>query len=106
MSLQRYHSFLLNEKCNRYRAHIFKADRLFQDYLCIAFASIGNQNLKYARFNEDSLRSDVNANLEDAVIEADTSVGKLGQCIICPKYITGSYLHWHARFLEYLSSST
>ena len=82
MSLQRYHCFLLNERCNSYRAHIFKAERLFREYVCIAFASIENQRLKYARFNEDLLRSDVYANLEDAVIEADTSVGKLGQRIM------------------------
>ena len=53
--------------------------------------------LKHARFNQDSLRSDVYANLDDAVIEADTSVDELGQRIICPKAITGIYRHRHAR---------
>ena len=97
MSLQKYHCFQINEHPGSNRAVLFKAERLFQEYLCISFASVENQRLKYARFNQDSLRSDVLANLEDAVLAADASVGKLGQRKICPKSITGSYRNRHAR---------
>ena len=64
------------------------------------FVSVENQRLNYTRFDQDSLRSDVFANLVDAILAADASVGKLAQRIICPKCITGSCGNRHARLFS------
>ena len=64
------------------------------------FTSGEIERLKYARFNQDSLRSDVFENLEDAVLADDAKVGKLGQRIICPKSITGRYQNCHSRLFS------
>ena len=47
--------------------------------ICVSFFFTSGEieRLKYARFNQDSLRSDVFENLEDAVLAADAKVGNL-----------------------------
>ena len=49
--------------------YIFRAGRLFQEYLCIAFTTIQSQKLKFHRNNQTALRADTYKNIKDVLSE-------------------------------------
>ena len=46
---------------------LFRAGRLFQEYLCIAFTTIQNQKLKFHRRNQTALRADTYKNVKEGL---------------------------------------
>ena len=52
-----FFAFHINMR-NYYSDFLFRGGRLFQEYLCITFATMESQRLKYIRFNQKALRAD------------------------------------------------
>lgn len=98
MTLQQHYCFILNERRSNFSGYLFRAERLFQEFVCIGFARIEGQRLRFARYNQDVLRAELYSNLADAVNQSDSDRGKVGQRIICPKSIFGSFRNLHHRY--------
>ena len=78
---------------------IFRAGRLFQEYLCIAFTTIQSQKLKFHRKNQAALRADKYKNVREVMSEKvpmsdrvhnDDHKLKLGKRIVLPRSFIGS----------------
>ena len=62
---------------NYYSDFLFRGGRLFQEYLCIAFATMESQRLKYIRFNQKALRADSYKNVKDVLDERSPMTEKV-----------------------------
>ena len=83
-----FHSFLLHERESAFN-YLLRAERLLQEYICVSFATIENMRLQFAKFNQDTLRSEIFANLEDSVNSSDCD-NRIGKRVICPRSIYNS----------------
>ena len=88
---------------------LFRAGRLFQEYLCIAFTTIESQKLKFQKNNQKALRADTYKNVKDVVSErmpmndkifSDDHNLKLGKRIVLSKSFIGSPRWYNAQFQD------
>ena len=63
-----FFAFHLNMR-DYYSDFLFRGGRLFQEYLCIAFATMESQRLKFIKFNQKSLRADSYKNIKEVLDE-------------------------------------
>jgi hypothetical protein len=75
--------------------NIFRAGRLFQQYVVDAWASIEQGNLVWIRNNQKRLRADSYRGLTDNVINEDLQLEQTGRSIILPSSHTGSPRYMH-----------
>ena len=88
---------------------LFRAGRLFQEYLCIAFTTIQNQKLKFHKKNQKSLRADTYKNVKEVLSERvpitdkvfkDDHQLKLGKKIVLPSSFIGSPRWYNGQFQD------
>ena len=88
---------------------LFRAGRLFQEYLCIAFTTIQSQKLKFHKNNQAALRADTYKNVREVMGEAvpisdklhsDDHKLKLGKRIVLPKSFIGSPRWYNSEFQD------
>ena len=88
---------------------IFRAGRLFQEYLCIAFTTIQSQKLKFHRKNQAALRADTYKNVREVLSEivpmsdkvhGDDHKLKLGKRIVLPRSFIGSPRWYNSEFQD------
>src|SRR6266478_1378120 len=71
--------------------HIFRAGRLFQQFMCDAWAAAEQSNLRWIENNQRKIRSDLYQGLVDAVhANPDAHSSDQGQRVILPSSFTGS----------------
>ena len=71
--------------------NIFYGGRLFQQFVCDAWASIEQSNLTWVFHNQKKLRSDLYQGLQDlAARDANPDLGQHGRSVILPSSHTGS----------------
>jgi hypothetical protein len=71
--------------------HLFLTGKLFQEYVCEAWAVAEQNRLNYIRFNQRKLRVEVYQGLADAVAaNVDADSNELGTRFILPSSFTGS----------------
>jgi len=69
---------------------LIRGDRLFQQYIVDAFASVEENRLRFIVRNNKNLRSEVYKGLEDALRRGDVDGSGLGKKVILPASFTGS----------------
>ena len=88
---------------------LFRAGRLFQEYLCIAFTTIQNQKLKFHRRNQTALRADTYKNVKEGLggrvpikdkVYSDDHKLKLGKRIVLPRSFVGSPRRYNSEFQD------
>ena len=93
--------------------YIFKAKRLFQEYILCSYTTMENQRLAFMKQNQGTLRSDCYRNIQDAVQErreeaaaggdalynGDVGQPRVGK-VILPSTFTGSPRYYHAKFQD------
>ena len=85
-----YFAYRLHPRDNESK-HIFKATRLFQEYVVDCWASSEQNRLRWVRNNQKTIRAEVYRGLADAVAEDPQVNGaNLGQRIILPSSHIGS----------------
>ncbi|GJV81517.1 DNA helicase PIF1, ATP-dependent [Tanacetum coccineum] len=72
------------------RDYFIEGGGLLQQYLVDAYTAVEEQQLKWTRNNQDTLRADLYHNLCDAVTRGDTNAEGLGKRIILPRTHVGS----------------
>ena len=76
---------------NNQSNHLFRAGRLFQEYVVDSWASAEQSRLRWLRDNQKTIRADVYRGLADAVaVNPDVDGQHLGQRTILPSSFTGS----------------
>jgi hypothetical protein len=90
VSLVEYFAYQLHIRPNEPN-HLFKAGRLFQEYIVDSWASAEQYHLRWFRNNQDTIGADVYSGLADTVA-ADPGVDghNIGMCTILPLLFTGS----------------
>jgi hypothetical protein len=90
VSLVEYFAYRLHIRPNE-QNHLFKAGRLFQEYIVDSWASAEQYRLRWFRNNQDTIRADVYSGLADTVA-ADPGVNgrNIGMRTILPSSFTGS----------------
>ena len=89
-----FHSYHLQERKDKVN-FLLLGERLFQEYLCVSFATIENMRLQFAKHNQEILRTEVLSNLQDAV--GANEKARAGKRIICPRSIYNSYRNRFSR---------
>jgi hypothetical protein len=89
--------------------YLFRAGRLFQEYLCIAFTTIQSQKLKFHRKNQTALRADTYKNVTD-VLSDMVPIGdrvhnndhqlKIGKRIVLSRSFIGSPRWYNSEFQD------
>jgi hypothetical protein len=69
---------------------LIRGDRLFQQYIVDAFASVEENRLRFIVKNNKNLRSEVYKGLEDALRKGDVDGSGVGKKVILPASFTGS----------------
>ncbi len=69
-----------------------------------SFAAVENMRLEYAKHNQETLRSEIYANLEDAISSSDSGV-RLGKRVICPKSVFNSFRNRFSRLVIFCPST-
>ena len=91
---RQFYAFHANIRKNNTN-YLFKAMRLFQEWLCVAWAVVEDQKLNYLRSNQSCLRVDSYKNvkqLQDQLYADDNCQTKIGRVILpstyigCPRY--------------------
>ena len=100
LSLMRYYAYRLQER-PRVDDSLFRACRLFQEYLCMAFARVETQRLLYFARNQAGIRAELYQRLEDAMpgdAELEQAGGeRLGRRMILPATFTGGPRYYQRR---------
>ena len=103
-----YFAYHLNMRCLT-SDFLFRAGRLFQEYLCMAFTTIESQKLKFQRKNQKALRADTYKNVKEVVSEkmpmsdkiySDDHNLKLGKRIVLSKSFVGSPRWYNSQFQD------
>jgi hypothetical protein len=68
---------------------LFRAGRLFQEYIVDAFAQIEQNRLRFIRFNQDKLRVELYKGLADA-LQDGSELEAIGHRVILPSKFSGS----------------
>jgi Helitron helicase-like domain at N-terminus len=90
MSQMEFFKYRLHPRQNE-SSHIFKAGRLFQEFIVDAWASAEQSRLNWIRTHQQEIRSDVYAGLVDAVAnDANVDLHQLGTRTILPSGFSGS----------------
>ena len=88
---------------------IFRAGRLFQEYICMGFKIVESQKLKYQRNNQKALRADTYKNVKEVVSERmpmtdkvynDDHNLKLGKRIVLSSSFVGSPRWYNSQFQD------
>ena len=88
---------------------LFRAGRLFQEYLCVTFTTIQNQKLKFHKNNQKALRADTYKNVKEVLSERvpitdkvydDDHQLKIGKRIVLSGSFTGSPRWYNAQFQD------
>lgn len=72
------------------RQSLFASKRLFQEFLCMAYAKTETQRLEWLRKNQDTIRADLYQNLADHVSALDADAENIGVRTILPASFAGS----------------
>ncbi|CAA0825292.1 Unknown protein, partial [Striga hermonthica] len=94
---ERSRKFIIPLEFFKYRMHdrdcefssILSARRLYQQFVVDAYTMVEGARLRYIRFNQKNLRTELYNRLSDAVLRGDTDPGSQGKRIILPSSFTG-----------------
>ena len=88
---------------------LFRAKRLFQEYICLCFNTVESQRLKFARNNQKALRADSYKNIKEILKEKVPMIDKIrkddfnlktGRKIILPSSFVGSPRWYNSQFQD------
>ncbi|ETW86527.1 hypothetical protein HETIRDRAFT_307199 [Heterobasidion irregulare TC 32-1] len=80
---------------------IFRAGKLFQQYVVDAWASIESSNLFWIRNHQKEIRAEKYQSLFDAIhAEAEVDLGQRGKCIVLPSTHAGSPRYMYQLFQD------
>ena len=108
VSPREYFAYHLNMR-NLEEDFIFRCGRLFQEYICLAYATVENQKLKFNKNNQGALRADTYKNIKEVLsdivpigdrISKDDHNLKIGKRIILPKSFVGSPRWYNSQFQD------
>ena len=100
-----FYSHILMHRSGRSN-YILKAQKLFQEYCCMAYAKEESQRLRYIRSNQQDLRADLYHNVCDAITAADSSETelRLGKRVILLPSFTGGPRDIHRRYQDAMAA--
>ena len=89
VTMLEYYAFRLQQRrCEA--TTLIRGDRLFQQYIVDAYASVEENRLRYIVKNNKNLRSEVYKGIEDALLKGDVDGNNVGKKVILPASFTGS----------------
>ena len=100
-----YHTNMRNKDTD----FLFRACRLFQEWLCVAFTTMENQRLKFMRNNQKALRADTYKNIREEIskrvpltdkVRAGDDHVKLGRKVILASSFVGSPRWYNSQFQD------
>src|SRR6266478_3773141 len=94
LSLAKYFRYRLHVRPTQIDSHhLFLAGKLFQEYVCEAWAVAEQKRLGQLKHIQGQLRSDIYQGLADAVAANDTDLNMLGKRFILPSSFSGGTRH-------------
>jgi len=106
LTARQFYSYHLHTRPGKSDA-IFRACRLFQEFLVVSFAKIENNRLYFIQTNQSKLRVELYINLCDAIQRHDaqnsTDPLVVGRPVILPSSFAGSPRDMHRRFQDQMA---
>ena len=100
LTLLQYYAYRLQERPGEDDS-LLRAERLLQEFICMAFARVETQRLLYLALNQRTIRAELYQRLEDALpgdAEAEQAGEvRLGQRKILPATFTGGPRYYQRR---------
>ena len=87
--MRSFYAFQLQQRLHEENT-LFRAWRLFQQYIVDSYASIEENRLDYVKQNQNNLWSEIYKSIQDTIIRDDTDAQAIGKRIILPSSYTGS----------------
>ncbi|KAL6598841.1 hypothetical protein ACP70R_046101 [Stipagrostis hirtigluma subsp. patula] len=89
VTMLEYYAFRLQQRrCEG--VTLISGDRLFQQYIVDAYASVEENRLRFIVKNNNNLRSEIYKGIEDALHKGDVDGNNVGKKVILPASFTGS----------------
>jgi hypothetical protein len=102
LSMNMFYKYQLHERLGQYGL-IFRADRLFQQYVVSVYCTLEQDRLDFARANQNKLRSDCLSGICDAIAKGDHFGREIGKKIILPSSFTGGPRYMYSHYLDALA---
>ena len=102
LSMNMYYKYQLHERFDQYGL-LFKAGRLFQQYVVTVYCALEQDRLDFHRSNQKKLRSDCLSGICDAISKGDHFGRDIGQKIILPSSFTGGPRYMYSHYLDALA---
>jgi Helitron helicase-like domain at N-terminus len=103
LTMSHYHAYRLFPRLTEFNT-LFRGQRLFQQYLVDAAATIDQNHLTWIRNNQKKIRADLYQALEDAMAAAgdatDRPDGPMGRRIVLPSSHSGSERSMRAAYMD------
>jgi Helitron helicase-like domain at N-terminus len=101
LTLRHYHAYRLFPREMEFGT-LFRAGRLFQQYVVDAFACVDQNHLSWIRTNQHKIRADLYQGLQDALAASDTDeqAPVLGRRVVLPSSHTCSERFMHAAYQD------
>lgn len=112
VSVRQFYAYRLHqrhEETSDERESLFRAQRLFQEYVCMAFAKTESQRLRYIATHQKEIRADLYQNLRDAVSAHDHQRANggdgrdalsVGTRVVLPASFSGGPRDMHKRYQD------
>ncbi|GJT65827.1 DNA helicase [Tanacetum coccineum] len=102
LTMLSYYAYQLHPRVKEYNL-IFRAGRLFQQYVVGVFCSIEQNRLDFIRKKQKDIRSDHLSGLYDAISRGERDGYEVGGRIILPMSFTGGPRYMYAHYLDALA---
>ena len=97
-----YYKYQLHERFDQYGL-LFKAGRLFQQYVVSVYCALEQERLDFMRSNQKKLRSECLSGICDAISKGDHFGSHVGKKIILPSSFTGGPRYMYSHYLDALA---
>ena len=102
VSMKEYYTYQLHERLNEY-GHIFRAGRLFQQYVVTVYCTLEQDRLDFIRAKQNNIRSECLSGICDAMSRGDHVGADIGKRIILPASFTGGPRYMYSHYLDALA---
>ena len=105
LSINDFYIYHLMIRSNSFNA-LHRCGRLYQEYLCDQYSKIEGARLKYIRGNQDKLRVEQYAGLQDHVANLQSGTEdpkRVGQMVVLPATFTGSPRFMYKHYMDALA---
>ncbi|GJT02879.1 DNA helicase [Tanacetum coccineum] len=103
LTTKAYYSYVLHDRVNSFN-YLSKTERLFQQYMVIAFCAVEQSRIDYILEHQNDIRNEYLSGIYDTIRRGDNDGSDCGGRLILPQSFTGGPRYMYAHYLDALAN--